>query len=177
MDIITPDELPPVWREFYESRAAVREFDGGQAREHAEAEAFTETIRAWRGSGAVESGKRLRSQQFTHERCNIATAHESIRIHVGRKTGRQAQRNRQNLGHRRMVPHLRGNTSFLSLATEMARSGPTAAGVSFQFNKNALRDESTLSLIDANPRHIRPDAATPRSSRTALPHWRVELTC
>ena len=49
-DIITPDELPPVWREFYEHRAAIREFDGGQAREHAEAEAFKETIRAWRES-------------------------------------------------------------------------------------------------------------------------------
>ncbi len=55
MDIITPDELPPVWREFYEYPAAAREFDGGQAREHAEAEAFTETIRAWRRSGADES--------------------------------------------------------------------------------------------------------------------------
>ncbi len=54
MDIITPDELPPVWREFYDYRAAIREFDGGQAREHAEAAAFTETIRAWRGSEADE---------------------------------------------------------------------------------------------------------------------------
>ena len=50
IDIITPDELPPVWREFYDYRAAVREFDCKQAREHAEAEAFTEAIRAWRGS-------------------------------------------------------------------------------------------------------------------------------
>ncbi len=52
MDIITPDELPPVWREFHDYRAAIREFDDGRARELAEAEAFTETIRAWRGSDA-----------------------------------------------------------------------------------------------------------------------------
>ena len=48
MDIITPDELPPVWREFYDYRAARRECAGGQAREHGGAEAFTGTIRAWR---------------------------------------------------------------------------------------------------------------------------------
>ena len=47
-DIITPDELPPDWREFYEYRAAIREFDGHQHREHAEAEAFIETIQRWR---------------------------------------------------------------------------------------------------------------------------------
>jgi hypothetical protein len=41
-----PDHLPEFWRDHYEERAAIREHDGGQAREHAEAEALRETIRA-----------------------------------------------------------------------------------------------------------------------------------
>lgn len=45
-DVRTPDDLPPYWREHYEERAAIREFEGGQAREHAEAEALRETLAA-----------------------------------------------------------------------------------------------------------------------------------
>lgn len=45
---IGPDDLPAYWREHYEERAAVREYDGGQAREHAEAEALRETLEAMR---------------------------------------------------------------------------------------------------------------------------------
>ncbi len=41
---IRPDDLPEPWRELYEERAAIREFDGGQAREHAEAEALREIV-------------------------------------------------------------------------------------------------------------------------------------
>jgi len=48
--IITPAELPPEWRDYYEERAAVREYDGGQAREHAEAEALKETLAAMRAA-------------------------------------------------------------------------------------------------------------------------------
>ena len=36
---ITVAELPPDWRVEFEERAAIREYDGGQLREHAEAEA------------------------------------------------------------------------------------------------------------------------------------------
>lgn len=49
---LAPERLPPSWREYFEERAAVREFDGGQTREHAEAEALRETIAAMRKSGA-----------------------------------------------------------------------------------------------------------------------------
>ncbi len=43
-EITTPDDLPDGWRELYEERAAIRHFDGGQALEHAEAEAFAEVL-------------------------------------------------------------------------------------------------------------------------------------
>ena len=39
-----PADLSPEWRELYAERAAVREYDGGQAREHAEAEALAEVL-------------------------------------------------------------------------------------------------------------------------------------
>jgi len=45
---LIPDDLPEPWREWYEERAAIREYDGGQAREHAEAEALKETLDAMR---------------------------------------------------------------------------------------------------------------------------------
>ena len=48
---LVPDELPEPWREFYEECAAIREYDGGQAREHAEAEALRETRYAMRNAG------------------------------------------------------------------------------------------------------------------------------
>lgn len=38
------DDLPAEWRLEWEERAAIREYLGGQAREHAEAEALTEII-------------------------------------------------------------------------------------------------------------------------------------
>ena len=50
---LTATELPADWREWYEERAAVREYDGGQAREHAEAEALRETIDAMRLAGIL----------------------------------------------------------------------------------------------------------------------------
>ncbi len=49
----SPDELSSDWRELYEERAAIREFDGGQAREHAEAEAFGEILDRMRAAGEL----------------------------------------------------------------------------------------------------------------------------
>ncbi len=43
-----PNSLPERWRELYEERAAIREYDGGQTREYAEAEAMKEIVAAWR---------------------------------------------------------------------------------------------------------------------------------
>ncbi len=43
-EITTPDDLPDEWSKLYEERAAIRHFDGGQALEHAEAEAFAEVV-------------------------------------------------------------------------------------------------------------------------------------
>ncbi len=43
-----PEDLPEPWRELYEERAAIREYDGGQAREHAEAEALREVVERMR---------------------------------------------------------------------------------------------------------------------------------
>lgn len=47
---IQPGDLPESWRELYEERAAIREFDGGQAREHAEAEALREIVARMRSN-------------------------------------------------------------------------------------------------------------------------------
>ncbi len=41
---LAPADMPESWRELYEERAAIREYDGGQAREHAEAEALREIL-------------------------------------------------------------------------------------------------------------------------------------
>ena len=41
---LTPGDLPADWRLEWEERAAIREYDGGQAREHAEAEALDEIL-------------------------------------------------------------------------------------------------------------------------------------
>lgn|GEM_PF-6301355 len=51
----TPGDLPADWRCEFEERAAIREYDGGQAREHAEAEAFTEILERMRNT---EGGRR-----------------------------------------------------------------------------------------------------------------------
>lgn len=48
---IMPDDLPGDWRVEWEERAAIREYDGGQAREHAEAEALGEIIDRMRTAG------------------------------------------------------------------------------------------------------------------------------
>jgi hypothetical protein len=48
---ITPETLPAPWRELYEERAAIREFDGQQAREHAEAEALKEIMQIMESDG------------------------------------------------------------------------------------------------------------------------------
>lgn len=42
---MNPTHLPPDWREAYEERAAIREYDGGQTRADAEREALAEVIR------------------------------------------------------------------------------------------------------------------------------------
>ena len=41
---LVPDDLPGPWWELYEERAAIREYEGGQAREHAEAEALRDVV-------------------------------------------------------------------------------------------------------------------------------------
>lgn len=41
---MTLAELSAYWRVEFEERAAIREYDGGQAREHAEAEALREIV-------------------------------------------------------------------------------------------------------------------------------------
>ena len=51
--IAGPGDLPADWRIEWEERAAVREYDGGQAREHAEAEAFTEILARMRAAGEL----------------------------------------------------------------------------------------------------------------------------
>jgi len=48
---LAPDDLPESWREWFEERAAIREYDGGQTREHAEAEALRETMNAMQAAG------------------------------------------------------------------------------------------------------------------------------
>lgn len=51
--ITGPGNLPVEWRMEWEEQAAVREYDGGQAREHAEAEAFTEILDRMRAAGGL----------------------------------------------------------------------------------------------------------------------------
>lgn len=46
-------DLPPDWRLEFEERAAIREYDGGQCREYAEAEALREIVARMRASGIV----------------------------------------------------------------------------------------------------------------------------
>ncbi len=53
---LVPDGLPEPWREWYEERAAIREFEGGQLREHAEADALRETRDAMRATGELQEG-------------------------------------------------------------------------------------------------------------------------
>lgn len=48
---LAPSDLPEEWHEFYEERAAIREFDGHQPREHAEAEALREVVAKMRAQG------------------------------------------------------------------------------------------------------------------------------
>ena len=45
-----PEDLPDDWRTEWLERAAIREFDGGQVREHAEAEAFDEIFARMRAA-------------------------------------------------------------------------------------------------------------------------------
>ncbi len=44
-------DLPGDWHCEFEERAAIREYDGHQAREHAEAEAFCEILERMRAAG------------------------------------------------------------------------------------------------------------------------------
>ncbi len=48
---IMPDDLPGDWRVEWEERAAIREYDGLQHREYAEAEALTEILQRMRAAG------------------------------------------------------------------------------------------------------------------------------
>jgi len=48
---IRPEDLPERWYEWWAERAAIREREGGQALEHAEAEALRETLDAMRAAG------------------------------------------------------------------------------------------------------------------------------
>lgn len=49
--LLMPSDLPADWRIEWEERAAIREYDGGQAREHAEAEALREIVERMRIAG------------------------------------------------------------------------------------------------------------------------------
>jgi len=51
-----PDDLPWDWREEWAERVAIRMMDGGQAREHAEAEALAEIIARMVAAGVRHSG-------------------------------------------------------------------------------------------------------------------------
>ena len=42
VDSVGPDDMPPEWREQYEERAGIMEFDGGLSRERAEALALVD---------------------------------------------------------------------------------------------------------------------------------------
>ena len=50
---INPEDLPSDWRIEFEERAALREYDGGQAREHAEAKALREILDRMRTAGEI----------------------------------------------------------------------------------------------------------------------------
>lgn len=54
--ISTPADLPADWRIEWEERAAIREYDGVQHREHAEAEALREIIDRMRTAGEYPGG-------------------------------------------------------------------------------------------------------------------------
>ena len=49
----TASMLPPGWRQIYEERAAIMEFDGGATRNEAEAAALRETY--WRWQSPVDA--------------------------------------------------------------------------------------------------------------------------
>jgi hypothetical protein len=48
---IGPDDLPPQWREFYEERAGIREYEGKLPKERAEAAALADTLEQMRRCG------------------------------------------------------------------------------------------------------------------------------
>ena len=50
---LAPDDLPGDWRVDWEERAAIREYEGGQTREHAEAEAFNEVLYRMRAVDSI----------------------------------------------------------------------------------------------------------------------------
>jgi len=41
---MNPDDLDPDWRDLYEERAAIRQWDGGASKEEAEREAMKEIL-------------------------------------------------------------------------------------------------------------------------------------
>jgi len=53
--------LTPAWLEYYEERAAIREFDGGQDRDAAELDAMKETLIAVEDANNAERKNRSRT--------------------------------------------------------------------------------------------------------------------
>lgn len=49
---MTPNDLPPEWREWYEERAGVMEYEANMSREDAEKLAMRETLEAMRKAKA-----------------------------------------------------------------------------------------------------------------------------
>jgi hypothetical protein len=54
---LTPDELPPEWRELYEERAAILGYDGGATRELAEHCALSEVLGLMKTGNHPAKGK------------------------------------------------------------------------------------------------------------------------
>ena len=50
-EFTTPEQLPGEWQELFEERAAIRQFDGGQARDAADRAAFREILARMRTAG------------------------------------------------------------------------------------------------------------------------------
>lgn len=51
--IRSPADLPEDWREMWEERAAIMEFDGGSTREVAERDAFLEVQKLMTAAGSI----------------------------------------------------------------------------------------------------------------------------
>jgi hypothetical protein len=70
---LRPETLSEPWREWYEERAAIREYDGAQARDEAEREALQEVLAAMAAAGKDFGGitcTRVSIGYTTSERSN-----------------------------------------------------------------------------------------------------------